>query len=361
MPKADRPLLEWMDVAVGSDIHRVVFAGVPTDPEQSVRERMEWLSGPGDGLRQLLIEPPYGMPAFCVDLLTPPVDPEAEAAFIIMEVMGYPFFSGSNTMATACALIESGRVAATTRDGVQRLRLEAPGGRVDADVRLRDGQVVEVTVEGDEAYVHEVDARVELPDAGTVAYDLVWSGGHYVMVDADALGLRPADAGGADALALAGRIIEAVQADFQGVHPRLGDVGVPRFLHWMWPEIEVSPDRVQATGGTYGHPGVLWGCPTGTGTVARLARRMHRGEARVGTSLRNTSPAGTTFEGLITEQGRVGGYSSIRTRVTGEPRVIGQCTLTLPPTSPLIAERDLAWLLDSDSGLIQDPVRGDAG
>ncbi|MEX0372364.1 proline racemase family protein [Spiribacter roseus] len=361
MSATDPGTLEWMDVAVGSDIHRVVFAGVPTDATRSVRERMEWLSGPGDGLRQLLIEPPYGTPTFCVDLLTLPDDPEAQAAFIIMEVMGYPFFSGSNTMATACALIESGRIHGTHPDGTQCLRLEAPGGRVDAHVQRRDGQVVRVTVEGDEAFVHRADARVELPGLGTVAYDLVWSGGHYVMVNADSLGLRPADAGGADALALAARIIEAVQADFQDLHPRLGDVGAPRFLHWMWPETETSPGSLQATGGTYGHPGVLWGCPTGTGTVARLARRMHRGQAGVGTTLRNTSPAGTTFEGRVIEQSRVGDYPSIRTQVSGMPQVVGRCRLSLPATSPVIAERGLEWLLDPRSGLIDDPVRGDTG
>ncbi|MEX0373748.1 proline racemase family protein [Spiribacter pallidus] len=88
MPAADGwPRLEWMDVAVGSDIHRVVFSGVPVDATRSVRARMEWLSGPGDGLRRLLIEPPYGFPAFCVDLITPAVHPDAQAGFIIMEVM----------------------------------------------------------------------------------------------------------------------------------------------------------------------------------------------------------------------------------------------------------------------------------
>jgi len=352
MPATDPVALEWMDVAVGSDIHRVVFAGVPTDPTHSVRERMEWLSGPGDGLRQLLIEPPYGAPTFCVDLLTPPDDRRAEAAFIIMEVMGYPFFSGSNTMATACALIESGRLPGTEPDGRQCLRLEAPGGRVDAHVERRGGQVVKVTVEGDEAFVQRADARVELPSVGPVAYDLVWSGGHYVMVNAESLGLRPADAGGTEALALAARIIEAVQADRPPLHPRLGDVGAPRFLHWMWPETETSPDCLQATGATYGHPGVLWSCPTGTGTVARLARRMHRGGAGVGTSLHNTSPAGTTFEGRVIEQSQVGDYAGIRTQVSGAPRVVGQCTLTLPPGSPMIAERGLEWLLPSGSGLI---------
>ena len=344
--------LEWVDVAVGSDIHRVVFAGVPTDPAMSVRERMEWLSGAGDGLRQLLIEPPYGLPAFCVDLITPAQHPEAEAGFIIMEVMGYPFFSGSNTMATACALVETGHIARETDQGTQCVRLETPGGRVDAHVRIVGGRVAGVTVEGDEAFVHVADAAVEVPGIGTLTYDLVWSGGHYVMVDAEALGLSPEAAGDAEALALAARVIEAVQADFDLLHPRLGDVGAPRFLHWMWPEREDSPGCWQAIGGTYGHPGVLWGCPTGTGTVARLARLVGQGRAGVGATLCNTSPAGTTFEGRVLGKGRVGGSCSIRTQVSGEPRVVGRVTLELGADSPLLAQRGLAWLCPGTAGSV---------
>ena len=343
--------LQWMDVAVGSDIHRVVFEGVPLPPGPSVRERMEWLSGEGDGLRRLLIEPPYGLPAFCVDLLTPPVHPEAQAGFVIMEVMGYPFFSGSNTMATACALLESGRIPREIDNGVQCVRLETPGGRVDANVTLKAGRVMAVSVEGDETFVHRADATVELPDIGTVAYDLVWSGGHYVMVDADSVGLLPERAGDAEALALAARVIEAVQADFDLRHPHLGDVGLPRFLHWMWPEREESPGRWMAVGGTYGHPGVLWGCPTGTGTVARLARLSRQGRADVGAILRNTSPAGTTFEGSVVSKGRVGDCASIRTRVSGEPRVVAQMTLALPADSAVMSDLSLDWLRDGDRTL----------
>jgi proline racemase len=305
---------------------------------------MEWLSADGDGLRQLLIGPPYGQPSFCVDLLTPPRAPEADAGFIIMEVMGYPFFSGSNTMATACALIESGRIPLTCANGVQCVRLEAPGGRVDAHVELAAGRVVAVTVEGDEAFVQRTDARIELPGIGTLDYDLVWSGGHYVMVDPRPLELDPAAAASAEGLALAARIIEAVQVDFDSHHPRLGDVGRPRFLHWMWPESETTPGCVVATGGTYGHPGVLWGCPTGTGTVARLARSVNAGRLGVGATLRNTSPSGTTFEAQVIGTGRVGDYPSIRSQVSGEPAVIGACRLSLAADSPLVAERGLDWL-----------------
>jgi proline racemase len=58
----------------------------------------------------LLLEEPYGIPEMSVDLLVPATDPRAAAGYIIMEVMGYPIYSGSNTLCTATAVLESGIV-----------------------------------------------------------------------------------------------------------------------------------------------------------------------------------------------------------------------------------------------------------
>lgn len=328
--------LEWIDVDVGGDIHRVLFKGPVLDESLSVRERMEWLSGPGDGLRKLLIEPPYGQPSFCVDMITPPQHPEAQAGFIIMEVMGYPFFSGSNSMATACALLEGGYLPLETTHGEQCVRLEAPGGRVDAYVQLTGGHVTQVAVQGDEAFVQQSGASVDVAGVGRLDYDLVWSGGHYVVVDAHALGLTPDAVGQPRSLALAARIITAVQANFDCQHPWLGDVGLPRFLHWCWPAEEVTPGCWEAIGGTYGHPGVLWGCPTGTGTMARLALMADQGLVEPGAVLRNTSPSGAMFEARYLSRGQVGDWASVRARVSGSPRVAGRVMLSLPLTSPAI-------------------------
>lgn len=345
MPLAERTVqLRWVDVDVGGDIHRILLSDLPIPDGLSVRERMEWLAGPGDGLRRLLIEPPLGDPAFCVDWITPAAHPEAEAAFVIMECMGYPFFSGSNTMATACALLASGYLPLQGTNGEQTLRLEAPGGRVDAHVILTDGVVVSVAIEGDEAFVQAPDQRVDVPGLGAVSYTLCWSGGHYVMVDAEALGMTPQLAGQAEGLAMAAAIIEAIQIDFDLQHPRLGDVGLPRFLHWMWPASEHSSGCWQGVGGTYGHPGVLWSCPTGTGTAARLAMLASQTGAQVGAKIENTSPAGAMFEASLRGHGQVGDYPSIQTRVVGSPRVVAEVMLDLPAGSPAVAGRGLDWL-----------------
>src|SRR5262245_18618211 len=103
--------IEAVDVHVGGDLHRVVLGGIKNLPGSTVLEQMKFLQTNGDGLRKLLLlEPRGGHPSLYADLVVPPSHPGVDAGFIIMEVMGYPLISGTNTMSTAIALLETQRI-----------------------------------------------------------------------------------------------------------------------------------------------------------------------------------------------------------------------------------------------------------
>ena len=96
--------IRLLDTHAGGDVSRIVTGGIDALPGATVRQQMEYLRDDADGLRRLLLEEPYGIPEMSVDLLVPATDPEAVAGYIIMEVMGYPIYSGSNTLCTATAV-----------------------------------------------------------------------------------------------------------------------------------------------------------------------------------------------------------------------------------------------------------------
>ncbi|MGO2194485.1 MAG: proline racemase family protein, partial [Brachybacterium sp.] len=102
-----------IDTQSGGDVSRVVTAGIKELPGDSVLEQARYLQREGDGLRRLLLSEPYGDPAMSVDLIVAPRHPEAQAGYIIMEAMGYPLYSGSNTICVATALLESGMIEMT--------------------------------------------------------------------------------------------------------------------------------------------------------------------------------------------------------------------------------------------------------
>lgn len=342
--------LEVIDVAVGGDVHRIVLSGVKPCPGDSVRAQMTYLREQADDLRRFLISDPYGAEHMCVDLLVPAQMPGAELGFVIMEVMGYPYFSGSNSIATAAVAIERGLVGSPT-DGDpnhRRAVLEAPDGLVAVDARLDGGRVVSVTVEGEAAYVIAADQSIDVPGLGKIQYDLMWSGGLFVMVDADALDCEVAWVYANKLANVAQRIIEALHRQATPHHPVYGDVGPPGFLHFMGPLETLANGGLRAPAATYGHPGVIWRSPTGTGASARLALMSARGQAGPGTTLAAVSPKGHVFNGTILRASEVAGTPAVRTSITARPYRMAHLDILVDLDDPSLTDYELDHLL-SDS------------
>ncbi len=335
--------LRMVDVDVGGDIHRVVLGGVRPCPGHTVRERMHFLEHQADGLRRLLISEPFGNDSMCVDLVMPAGIPEAEMGFVIMEVMGYPYYSGSNTVATATAVLETGLIPRRKRR--QRLLLESPGGVATVLVGYRGGHVHTVTTQGSAAFIQAGDQVVDVPGFGPVRYDLAWSGGYYVLVDAADLGHQIGRDSVDAMLCTADAVIRAVQVRFLHQHPELGEVGLPRFLHFMGPVEATADGSLRSLSATYGHPGVIWRCPTGTGTSARLALLHRRGLISAGTELTTISPHGHAFNGRIISETRVGDYAAIESTITARPYITAYIDLTVNLDAPWVRDYALDEVL----------------
>jgi proline racemase len=344
--------IEVVDVSVGGDVHRIVLDGVRPLPGESVHAQMRHLAEKADGLRRLLIQEPYGAEHMCVDLVVPAVHPDAHFGFVIMEVMGYPVYSGSNSLATATALLEAGLVPAhpddrTDADGVthRKVVLEAPGGLVELGAEVAGGRVRRVRTGGDDAFALRLGRSVEVPGLGTVGFDLMYTGGFYVLVDADALGLELTWANEPAINDAAYRIMEAIRADFRDVHPTLGDLGPPPFLHFMGPTRTRGDGVLEGRCAAYGHPKVVWRCPTGTGTSARMARLFARGEMQVGSRLAAVAPTGNVFDGRITGTSRVGDTPAIRTEIAARPSTLARLQVQVDLDDPLVADYRLDAVL----------------
>src|SRR5699024_5289492 len=247
--------LRLLDTHAGGDVSRIVTAGVKSLPGDTVREKMVYLRDEADDLRRLLLEEPYGIPEMSVDLLVPPSDPDAVAGYIIMEVMGYPIYSGSNTMCTATAVLEAGIVE--KQEGIQQFTLEAPAGLVHITARVENGVVQAITCEGLPSYIDTFDARVDVPGIGEITYHVAYSGGFYALVDATELGFELVAAEERKLSEAAHDIVEAIRTERLFSHYSLGDVGPLPFLHFMGPVENPAEGFYRSRSATYVHPGVI--------------------------------------------------------------------------------------------------------
>jgi proline racemase len=335
--------LELIDMQAGGDVSRIVMGGIGDLPGDTVRARQRYLEQYGDGLRRLLLSEPYGDPAMSVNLVVPPGHTGAQAGYIIMEAMGYPMYSGSNTICTATAVLQSGRI--TMDEGEQSVVLESPAGLAHITAHNRDGRVESVTTQGEPAYVAARDLTVSVPQYGEVRYDVVWSGAFFAMVDAASAGFKLVRDEAIALAAFGDAFIRAVRPGFAERHPDLGDVGPLPFAHFMGPVEKIDDNGFRSRSATYVHPGVICRSPTGTGTSARLALMYENGEIRDGQRLETVSPRDSSFVGTVLGEARVGEHRALHSHITGRAWTLAHSRTVIDLDDPLVDTSDLEHLL----------------
>ncbi|SDK36982.1 proline racemase family protein [Billgrantia gudaonensis] len=338
-------VFQMMDTHAGGDVSRIVTGGIDLLPGATVREQMHYLRDDADGLRKLLLDEPYGIPEMSVDLLVPPSDPEAAVGYIIMEVMGYPIYSGSNTICTATAVLELGLVE--KREGRQRFTLESPAGLVHIEALVENGVVEAITCEGLPSYIDTYRSSIHVPDLGDVTYSVAYSGGFYALVEAAELGFDLTRDEERDLADCAHRIVEAIQAERGFSHYTLGDVGPLPFLHFMGPVEQVADDFYRSRSATYVHPGVICRSTTGTGTSARLALMNHEGLIKPGDRLETVSLRETGFIGEFTGTRREGTHQVVENTITGKSYVLSRAEVVVNCEDPMVECAGLHHILTS--------------
>ncbi len=106
------------------EVGDVIVDGVAPPPGATLWEQSRWIARDGT-LRNFMLNEPRGGVFRHVNLLVPPKDPRAQAAWIIMEPEDTPPMSGSNAICVATVLVETGIVPAVEPETA--LTLEAPG------------------------------------------------------------------------------------------------------------------------------------------------------------------------------------------------------------------------------------------
>lgn len=334
--------LQLIDTHAGGDVSRIALSGVAPLPGDTVNKQKEYLEQHGDGLRRLLLSEPYGDPAMSVNLIVRPGHPDAQAGYIIMEAMGYPMYSGSNTICTVTALLQSGTIPIEADN--QTVLLESPAGIARANARCSEGFVQSVTTQGEAAYLAVTDLEADVPRYGKVAYNVVWSGGFYALINAETLGFdlvqdeEPALAAFADAF------VKTVRPEFIHNHPEFDDVAPLPFVHFMQKARAVDGGFL-ARGATYVHPGVICRSPTGTGISARIALMAEHGEIKPGQWLKALSPRGSSFVGTLLDKTEVDGYRAWDTQITGSAWTLTRSNVQIELDDPLVDTTGLENIL----------------
>ena len=313
----------------GGEIGNVVVGGVLPPRGETVFEQMQTLRDEGDGLRRLLLREPRGSVACHANLVVPARREDCDAGFIIMEPTEYPAMSGSNTICTATVLLETGMLEMQEPETV--VRLEAPGGVVEARAACRDGRCENVEFTNVPCFVERLDAPLEVEQLGTLSVDVAYGGMWYAIADATALGfaIEPDEAFD---LSLAGELIRAAAREqLTCVHPENPEIAGVSIVQIAapWQGVgQVTRNAVVVA------PGRLDRSATGTGLSARLAVLHARGLMKVGDSMTHASAIGSTFDGRIVAETRVGDRAAIVPAIRGSAWITGIWQVLVDPSDP---------------------------
>jgi proline racemase len=211
------------------------------------------------------------------------------------------------------------------------VRLEAPGGVVEARATCRDGRCESVEFTNVPCFAERLDAPLEVEGIGTLRVDVAYGGMFYAIADASALGfaIEPSEA---RELSLVGeRIRIAARAQLPCAHPdnpAIRDVSIVQIAA-PWSGIGAITRNAVVVA-----PGRLDRSPTGTGLCARMATLHARGLMSPGDAMSHASVIGSVFEGRIVAAARVGEHAGIIPAVRGSAWITGLHQYLVDPSDP---------------------------
>lgn len=308
------------------EVGDVITGGVAPPPGDTLWQQRDFIAR-DQTLRNFVLNEPRGGVFRHVNLLVPPIHPEADAAFIIMEPEDTPPMSGSNSICVATVLLETGIIPMT--EPVTELTLEAPGGLVRVRADCAGGKAQRITVQNLPSFAQRLAAPLEVEGLGTLTVDTAFGGDSFVMVDASALGFAIAPDEAAELARLGMRITDAANAQLGFSHPTLPEWSHISFCNFVTPVVDGAARSAVAI-----RPGKIDRSPTGTGVSARMAVLAARGQMKVGDSLTIRSIIGSSFTGRIAASTDLAGTAAIIPEISGRGWITGVHQHMLDPDDP---------------------------
>ena len=291
--------IKAIDVDVGSELIRVVTAGLPDLRATEPVGRLAELRAGHDDFRRFVIEPPRGHADVNACLLYPPCAADAAGTIVVAPHIGYVPIAGTPLMAAATAAVDLGLVAA--EDGRSTVRLDTAKGvaEIELQVANRRAEFATWLTTRPRTIMEQVD--LELENGPQLSASIISPGLPYVVAEAASLGVDMDDltalsAIGPMVIRSAARTIplgDIGLADEASTYAAMiiGEIsearqGQPAKAHVAW----VAPD------------GWVGPSPAGTGAITAATFLTSQGRIAVGEPIEVLGPSGVAFRCQVDDE-----------------------------------------------------------
>lgn len=322
--------LQVVGVHCEGEIGKVITGGVVGIPGNTMLEKMNYINEVDDSLRKMVVLEPRGCLQMSVNLLLPPVNPEADAGFIVLQADKAHPMSGSNAICVVTTLLELGMVP--MREPETTVVLDTPAGLVTARATCKDGRCVGVSLDMVPAFVESLDVVIDTEEFGPIKVDVAFGGVYYALVDVEQVGMKIEPQNARQLADLGVALRDMVNRQFPVRHPLYPQIDKVAYVMFR--------DRV--SGSVYQTcttlpPGRVDRSPCGTGSSANLSTLAARGLVEMGSQLTSRSIIGSEFKIQMLGTSQVGDKPAVLPRVQGRAWIYSIEQMGCDPDDPLAA------------------------
>ena len=307
-----------IDAHVAGEPARLIVGGIGSVPGETMQTKREFFMTHYDHIRLLLTREPRGHRDMFAACVTEPVSTGARFGLIYMDARRYPYLCGHATMGAVMTLIAAGEIDAA--DDELQVMVDTPSGPMQATAYMHDGKVESVAIRMVPSFVYRDNETLSIPGFDQLAVATVCVGGFFVMVSADQLGLDFNSSNWPHFRDLGMQLIQAANEQLTVQHPTRPEVRTVDVTEFYDP---ASDDQGQGKSIVILGEGHMDRSPCGTGTAAKMTLLHHRGQFGFGQIFTNTSPLGTTFQGRLVDEIRLGDTKAVVAEVRGSAQITG--------------------------------------
>jgi len=309
---------------------RVIIAGIPSIPGNSMMEKKIYLEKELDYIRKLLMLEPRGHNDMFGSILTQPVSSSADLGVVFIDTGGYLNMCGHGVIGTVTVAIEMGFIP--VKKPITEVILDTPAGLVKTQAKISHDRVEEVTFQGVPSFTFKSGHKVLLPEIGEISVDIVFGGNFFGVVSAKDLGIKVERKNISRLIFLGMKLREELNKSINVVHPKNKYINSIDLI-----EIYDSPTDSEANlkNCVIFGKGQVDRSPCGTGTSAKLAVLYSKGKIKINEEFVYESILGTKFKGRIDSEAKVGDFPAIIPKITGSAYITGLQQFVVDESDPL--------------------------
>lgn len=310
---------------------RVVIGGIPQISGETMADKKKYLEDNLDYVRTAIMHEPRGHNDMFGSIITSSNASGADFGIIFMDGGGYLNMCGHGSIGAATVAVETGMVE--VKEPFTEIKMESPAGIISANAKVENGKVKEVSIVNVPSFLFKKDIEIEVPSLGKkVKLDIAFGGSFFAIVHASELGVK-VEASQSDVLKKLGlEIRDIVNSEVKVSHPEKPHITTVDLV-----EIYDDPSHPEATYKNvvvFGQ-GQLDRSPCGTGTSAKMATLVAKGQLSKEDLFVYESITGTLFKGRVLENIKVGEFDAIVPEITGSAYITGFSHFVIDPEDPL--------------------------